>query len=132
MKPLLPTLKERQRYVLYETITVHPLGLDISDILLQRLAELLGVFGSGRAGVLSVSYDSHTQSGILRCNHDAVLELKAAFIMVTHIGKTPCIIRIRGVSGTLQGAKRFLPSASSAQKTTKETTKGLRVQKIKV
>ena len=132
MKPLLPTLKERQRYVLYETITVHPLGLDISDILLQRLAEILGVFGSGRCGVLSISYDQSTQSGILRCNHDAVLELKAALLMVTHVGKTPCIIRIRGVSGTLEGSKRFLPNVASAQKTTKETTKGLRVQRLKV
>jgi ribonuclease P/MRP protein subunit POP5 len=124
MKPLLPTLKERQRYVLYEVISTHAIDNDISDALLHRLSEILGIFGMADAGVLSVSYDSKTKTGILRCNHDQVVRVKAALTMVTHIGKTPVIIRIRGVSGVLAKAKRFLPS--EARRTTKETTKGLR------
>jgi hypothetical protein len=67
MKPLLPTLKERQRYIVYEVISAHPMP-DISETLLHRLSELLGVFGMADAGILSVSYDIATQTGILRVN----------------------------------------------------------------
>jgi RNase P/RNase MRP subunit POP5 len=123
MKPLLPTHKERQRYIVYEVITAHT-NDDISDALLQRIAELLGVFGMADAGVLSVAYDTATKTGILRVNHDQVHRVSAALTMVTHLGRTPAIVRTRGVSGILAKSKRFLPE--SARRTTKETTKGLR------
>lgn len=123
MKPLLPTLKERQRYIVYEVISAHAMQ-DISDTLLQRLSELLGVFGMADAGILSVSYDMKTQTGILRCNHDQVHRVKAALLMVTHLGRTQVVIRTHGVSGILKKVKRFMPEES--RKTTKETTKGLR------
>jgi len=123
MKPLLPTLKERQRYIAYEVISAHAVQ-DISESLLQRLSETLGVFGMAKAGILSISYDTSSQTGILRCNHDQLPTVRAALVMVTHLGRTPVIIKTRGASGILDKVKRFLPE--SARKTTKETTKGLR------
>jgi RNase P/RNase MRP subunit POP5 len=126
MKPLLPTLKERQRYIAYEVISAHPVQ-DISEPLLQKLSEILGVFGMADAGVLSVSYDTQTQTGILRVNHDQVAKVRAALLMTTHLGRTQVIIRTRGVSGMLNKVKRFLPEG--ARRTTKETTKGLRKAK---
>jgi RNase P/RNase MRP subunit POP5 len=123
MKPLLPTLKERQRYIVYEVISLHTME-DISELLLQRLSEILGVFGAAEAGMLSVSYDPRTQTGILRVNHDEVARVRAAMLMITHLGKASVIIRTRGVSGILNKAKRFMPEAS--RRTSKETTKGLR------
>jgi ribonuclease P/MRP protein subunit POP5 len=124
MKPLLPTLKERQRYIAYEVITTHPMQQDISDQLLQRLAQTLGVFGMADAGVLSISYEQQTQTGILRVNHNQVVRVRAALLLATHIGRTQVIIRTLGVSGMLNKVKRFLPSV--ARRTTKETTKGVR------
>jgi RNase P/RNase MRP subunit POP5 len=123
MKPLLPTLKERQRYIAYEVISLHAME-DISELLLHKLAEILGVFGSADAGMLSVSYDSKTHSGILRVNHNQVARVRAAMLMITHLGKTPVIIRTTGVSGILKKVKRFLPEES--RRTSRETTKGLR------
>ena len=109
MKPLLPTLKERQRYVIYHITSAHVLGTDISEPLLHKLAEILGVFGMADAGVLSISYDTNTQSGILRCNHDQVPRVKAALLMTTHLGRTQVIITVKGVSGVLGKSKRFMP-----------------------
>ena len=126
MKPLLPTLKERQRYIAYEVISAHPVQ-DISEPLLQRLAEILGVFSMAEAGILSVSYDTATQTGILRVNHDQVARIRAAMLMTTHLGRTQVIIRTRGVSGILKKVKRFMPE--TARRTTKETTKGLSKQR---
>lgn len=108
MKPLLPTLKERQRYVVYQVISAHPLGIDISEPLLRRISETLGVFGMAQAGILSIEYNEKTQYGVLRCNHDQVVRVKTALLMATHIGKTPVIIRVRGVSGMINKTKRFV------------------------
>jgi RNase P/RNase MRP subunit POP5 len=127
MKPLLPTLKERQRYIVYEVITSGAIQ-DISESLLHKLAEILGVFGMADAGILSISYDTTTQTGILRVNHDQVHKVRAALLMITHLGKTQVIIRTRGVSGILKKAKRFMPE--TARRTTKETTHGLRRKSI--
>jgi ribonuclease P/MRP protein subunit POP5 len=124
MKPLLPTLKERQRYIAYEVLSAHAIPNDISDALLHRLSEILGVFGTADAGILSVSYEQSTQTGILRVNHDQVPKVKAALLMITHIGKQQVIIRTLGVSGILKKVKRFLPE--QARKTTKATTHGIR------
>jgi RNase P/RNase MRP subunit POP5 len=126
MKPLLPTLKERQRYIVYEVITSSAIGQDISDALLHRLAEILGTFGMADAGILSVSYDVTTQTGILRVNHDQVVRVKAVLLMITHLGRSQVLLRTHGVSGILKKAKRFVPE--SARRTTKATTKGLRSQ----
>lgn len=124
MKPLLPTLKERQRYITYEVITASKVHEDISDTLLRQISDILGVFGMAEAGILSISYDTKTQTGILRVNHDQVPRVKAALLMITHLGRTQVIVRTTGVSGILKKVKRFLPE--TARRTTKETTKGLR------
>jgi RNase P/RNase MRP subunit POP5 len=123
MKPLLPTLKERQRYVAYEIITRQPID-DISDTLLRSLAETLGTIGMARAGILSVHYDAQSQTGILRVNHDQVQNTRAALILTTYLGRTPVLIRTLGVSGILNKATRFIPE--TARRTLKEHTKGLR------
>jgi RNase P/RNase MRP subunit POP5 len=109
MKPLLPTLKERHRYVVYELITAHPLEQDISATLLGRVEEILGVFGMADAGVLPVTYDPKTQVGILRVTHTEVPRVRAALLLVTHLDRTSVLIRTRGISGMLNKARRFLP-----------------------
>jgi len=125
MKPLLPTLKERQRYIVYEVITAHHLGQDASDMLLQQLLEILGVFGSAKAGLLSVSYNTQLQRGVLRVNHDQVITIKAALLMMTHLGKTKSIVRTLLVAGTLKKAKPLVPGMQ------KEHVKGPRKSKEK-
>ncbi|MBR9700568.1 hypothetical protein GOV11_01755 [Candidatus Woesearchaeota archaeon] len=107
MRPLLPTLKERKRYVVYQILTSKPLGKDVSRMILHRLTDILGVFGAAEAGLLQVSYDTTKQQGILRTDNKHVNKVKAALTMVTHIGKTRVLIQTKGVSGILAKTKRF-------------------------
>ncbi len=116
MRPLLPTLKERKRYIVYEVISSKPLQSDISAALLKNLAEKLGLFDSAGAGLLSVRYDKKTQFGILRCNHQYVNRVKAAMTITIFIGKTRVAIRTLGVSGVLAKTERFLPGKIQRQK----------------
>ncbi len=112
MKPLLPTLKERKRYVVYRIVTAHPLRRDISGELLRHLEQLLGVFGMAQAGILSVRYDSETQTGVLRVAHAQLAQVKAALLMIGHLGTTKVCVRTLGVSGILRKTQRFLAVAA--------------------
>jgi len=107
MKPLLPTLKEKKRYVKYQIITATPLRRDVSGELLDRVTTLLGVFGTAEAGLLSIRYDPETQTGILRTSVKALPKIKVALLMTTFLGRTKVCIRTLGVSGILKKTERF-------------------------
>ena len=115
MRPLQPTLKERKRYIVYEIITSSPIKGDVPGLLLDKLSELLGVFGVAKAGLLSIAYDK--QHGIIRCAHDQQKEVRAALTMIRFLGRTRVIIRVLGVSGILAKSKRFLPHEIPRQHT---------------
>ncbi len=123
MRPLLPTWRERKRYLVYEVITASATPRDLSDPLLERLGELLGVLGAARAGLLSVQYDPRTQTGILRTAHTAVADVRACLVTITHLGRQEVLIRTLGISGALTGARRFLPKGTELTAIIK--TKGL-------
>ncbi|MDD9953152.1 MAG: hypothetical protein OXR66_02345 [Candidatus Woesearchaeota archaeon] len=106
MKPLLPTLKERKRYIVYQIITAKPMTLD-DTALLQRLKELLGVFGTAEVGLLSIQYNPTTQTGVMRVSNTTTNKVKAALTMITHLKKTKVAIRTLGVSGILKKTARF-------------------------
>jgi RNase P/RNase MRP subunit POP5 len=114
MKPLLPTLKERKRYIVYRVITAHPLRRDVSGELLRHLAGTLGAFGMAEAGILSVRYDETAQTGVLRVAHTHVAKAKAALLMAGYLGKTKVCVRTLGVSGILRKAQRFEHTATTA------------------
>ena len=123
MRPLLPTWRERKRYIAYEVITATQTPRDLSVPLLERLGELLGAFGTAEAGLLSVQYDPGTQTGILRAAHTAVGKVRVCLLMVTHLGRQEVLIRPLGISGALAGARRFLPPG--AELTAVKTIKGI-------
>jgi len=101
----------------YEIITATPLGRNVSSDILRTIASTLGVFGMAEAGILSVSYDTKSQTGILRVAHTSVAKARAALTMTTHLGRTPVCIRTLGMSGILAKSKRFLPEGIHHEKT---------------
>ena len=108
MKPLLPTLKENKRYIAYEVMTAHPLQRDASADVVRQLSQVLGTFGMARAGILSISYDEKTQSGVLRVATSQVGMVRAALLMTSYLGKQRVCMRTLGVSGILRKTQRFV------------------------
>ncbi len=107
MKPLLPTMKERKRYLVYELISKEPLRENPQHVVISHLNKTLGVFGSARAGILPVSWDAERQIGTLRVAHVAVDAVKAALLLLKDIKGIKVIPRTRGVSGILKKTARF-------------------------
>jgi RNase P/RNase MRP subunit POP5 len=110
MRPLLPTLKEKKRYVVYELITERPLAGSPEAEIINHLKATLGLFDAAKAGILPVKYDGKSQSGVLRVSHTSVDKVKASLLLLKTIGGTQVIPRVRGVSGILGKTKRFIPA----------------------
>ena len=109
MKPLLPTLKERKRYLVYELLSTKALAGAPDKDVLSHLRTTLGMFDGAKAGILPVSYDRKTQTGVLRVSHAQVDKVKACLLLLTRAGKQEVVPRVRGVSGILKKTARFLP-----------------------
>lgn len=113
LKPVLPSLREKKRYLAFEVISKEK----ISDINLVSNAiwdcslQFLGQFGTAKAGimVLNNKWDAKSQRGIIKVSHKHVDALKSALVFADKVNNTDVIFRSIGVSGILRKAEnRFL------------------------
>lgn len=113
LKPILPSLREKKRYIVFEVIS----GGKISDIkavsdgVWECSLRFLGQLGTAKAGlmVLSNKWDAQLQRGIMKVSHRHVDAVKAALTFAGKIGSQDAIFRSIGVSGILRKAEnKFL------------------------
>ncbi len=112
MKPLLPSLKEKKRYLAFEVISKKALGnIHITNQISEACLRFLGAKGVAEAGVIFLKYDKEKQRGLIRVNNKYIHNLKTALALISEIDKNEVIIRGIGVSGILNKAeKRYLAS----------------------
>ncbi len=104
-KPLLPTLKEKRRYLVYETISAHPPSKeDITRTIQQTIQWLIGSLGIAKAGIIYLDAD-HPAKGIIRVSTPYTDHVRAALCYIRNINKTEAIVRSVGLSGTLTKAR---------------------------
>ena len=112
LKSLLPTLKERKRYLAFEVISKEKIGnfSSISSAVWAKTKEFLGELGLAKAGIwlLPDKWNSSKQTGIIRVSHKHVNELKASLALIKNIDNFPVIVRSIGVSGMLNKTERFM------------------------
>lgn len=104
MKPLLPTLRQKKRYVAYEVISKNVLSFDkIKENILMSIKTLFGESGLSNLNIIFVTGENN--KGIIKTKRDCVDKLKAALAMVKKIDSTQVIIRTNYVSGVLKKVK---------------------------
>ena len=115
IKPLLPSLRERKRYLAYEVISRSRFydAVHVNKAILDAANEFLGQHGMAKAGILPIDkWDENMQRGIMRVNNKHVDNLKASLIFVKNIDGKDVIIRSVGASGILKKAQqRYLNPA---------------------
>ncbi len=108
LKPLLPSLRERKRYVVFEVISKNPIkyAKSLAKAIEQSMLSLAGSLGLSRAGLIFLNdkYDTRTQRGVVRVSHTSVDELKCALALTQSVDREAVIIRSVGVSGILKKA----------------------------
>ncbi len=106
-KPLLPTLRQKKRYVVYEVISGKDIDFNrIFPAIQHSYKECFGIFGLGKAGLHDMRiYDRNAKRGVLKINHKYVDNLRAALGMMTEIAGEKAIVHTVGVSGILRKTK---------------------------
>lgn len=109
-KPLIPTLRERNRYIAFELISESRFKRDeIVREVWNSVLIFLGESGASRTSLWLIEWNENEQNGILKVNHNSVDDVRAALAFVKDINKKDCIFHILGVSGTIKKAReKFL------------------------
>ena len=107
MKPLLPSLKERKRYIVFEVYSEMKFNeQEVSKVIKDNLQKYTGEKGLALAGMQLTNWNDKLQRGIVRVNHDQADNTKASFIFIESINNAVCSVHSIGMSGILNKAKQ--------------------------
>jgi ribonuclease P/MRP protein subunit POP5 len=110
IKPLLPCLREKKRYLAFEIISESKIT-DVSKVkqaIMDSCLRFLGEFGMAKAGLLILpdKYNPLLQRGLIRVSHKMANELRASLAFVQAIDGQKVIVRSVGLSGILKKAEK--------------------------
>ena len=110
IKSLLPSLREKKRYLVYEVVSRNRFNdaLHVNNAILEAAKELLGSVGMARAGIIAMNdqWNEDMQRGVIRVSNRHVDDLKASLVFAGSIDGKEAIVRSVGASGILKKAKQ--------------------------
>jgi len=111
IKPLLPSLREKKRYVAFEIVSEKPVNIkQASSVIFDSARKYVGVKGLALMGLIVLDEKFKKNKGILKVNVKHVNTLKACFCLAKEIDSQPIILKSLGVSGVLQKIDKFTAS----------------------
>ena len=112
LKPILPSLREKKRYLTFEIISKGKIKefSTVSSSIWSNLLSFMGELGAAKAGIwlLADKYNEKTQRGIIKVSNKYVNELKASLSLIKEIDKKEVIVRSIIVSGMLNKATKHI------------------------
>ncbi|MBW2993422.1 hypothetical protein KY317_02515 [Candidatus Woesearchaeota archaeon] len=109
LKSLLPALKEKNRYLVFEIISDNKIRdiKAVSGQIKTKMTELIGNLGMAKANIriLNDKFKPNRQKGIIKVNHKHVHELKSALAMIDKLKGKKAVVRSVGLSGILKKAE---------------------------
>jgi len=106
LKILLPTLREKERYVSFQVISEEPITYsDLESAIWNQLLDFYGEYGVSKTSMWLVKnlWDEKNQVGVIRCNNRSVSQVIAGLGLISRLGDIRVIVNILKVSGTLKG-----------------------------
>lgn len=105
LKPILPSLKERKRYLYFEIISDNHIPVEqASKTINESCLSFLGTLEVGKAGLMFLSDKYDNNKGIVKTGHKYVDKVRTALALIKTIDNKEVIVRTRVVSGTLKKA----------------------------
>lgn len=117
LKPILPSLREKKRYLVFEVLSKDRIKdiSKVSNAIMHYSLQFMGQLGVAKAGIIPLQnkWNPELQKGIIKVGHKHVDALKAALMLATKIDDKEVIFRSIGVSGILNKAEgKFMKMAS--------------------
>lgn len=110
MKAILPSLREKKRYIVFEVISKGQAGFqETSQAIMESLSRFLGEKELAKASpaILPDKWNKSMQRGIIRINHNYMDAAKACFCMISRVNNEG-IVRSVTTSGTLKKASAIM------------------------
>jgi ribonuclease P/MRP protein subunit POP5 len=105
LKPILPSLKEKKRYLSFEIVSKSNFSVEqVGNAISKSSLELLGTLDSGKAGILFLKDKYQNNTGVVKAGHRYVDKVRAAMALIKDIDNKEVVFRTRIVSGTLKKA----------------------------
>ncbi len=105
-KALLPSLREKKRYVAYKIICEGSCSFrDLKNAVLDGFKDMFGLDGLSRAGLEFI--DLKDGIGIIRVSSKGLDNLRAVFCIIRKVNKHDVVLRSLGVSGMLKKARLY-------------------------
>lgn len=110
LKVLLPTLRERKRYILVKIICDKDLSYEeiergFWDAILKSFGRLAFLTGFK---ILKDTFDKNKKTLIIKCNHLSKYFVVFALGNIEEINGKKCIIKFLKISGTIKRVKKLL------------------------
>lgn len=104
IKPILPSLREKKRYIAYEVISAKE--VDHKKAITHETKSFLGELGLAKSNMMLI--DHHKSGGVIKVNNKYVDHIKSALTLVRVVDSQNAIIKTIKVSGMLERAKKAL------------------------
>ncbi len=107
LKAILPSLKEKKRYLVYEIESEPKLSFsECSKALAYAYFSFMGNLGVAEAGIMNLKemFDYGLQRGIIRAKNNSLDKLRASFCLLGSYGGKRISIRSVAASGSLKKA----------------------------
>lgn len=106
LKPILPSLREKKRYLAYEVISKNKVSFEsLQKAIMSAALKVLGQLGVAKAGIIILKDKWKNNRGLIRVAHKHVDNLRTTLMFVDKVDNEEVIIRSVGVSGILKKAR---------------------------
>ncbi len=108
LNTLPPSLRDNQRYIVFEIISKKDVRLDnVVNAIWSASLQLFGEVGTSKfkMWVPSQLFDAGRKRGVMKTTHDSVEEVRAVLASIKEIEGESVIFYVHGVTGTIKSAK---------------------------
>jgi RNase P/RNase MRP subunit POP5 len=103
----MPVHRKRRRYLKFWIRGGDGFSVkEVADAIQRSTLVLYGIQGLSSIEPSLIDFEEDAQSGILRCNHGKLREMRASLAFLTSIGERAAAIHIDKVSGTIKSLKK--------------------------
>lgn len=108
-KTLPPVLRENERYIVFEIIS--DLDIEYEEFAKAFWIACLSFLGElytseAEIKIIKNLYNPRTKQGVIKCRHDMTEYVRASIAFINKIGNKDAIVRVLGITGTINSAKR--------------------------
>ena len=106
---LLPSLKPKKRYILFEIISDDKFQMNVvENVVMQAIKDFIGTLGIAKSAPMFVKEKFKENRFILKVGHKFTDEIKSALTLVKEIQNKKVIIKSVVTSGTLKKVSGYI------------------------